>query len=89
VFRDIKNTTVTQLRGVHIRDKIIKDFILLGSSLTVGTYSSRIVSCLHPSERAHLEWGYYAWKPIKKDVLAYYRNADVAARENLNLIRAI
>jgi hypothetical protein len=48
VFRDIKTTTVTQMRDVHIRDKIIKDCILLGSSLTVGMFSSRIVSCLHP-----------------------------------------
>ncbi len=47
MFRDIKNTTVTQMRDVHIRDKIIKDCILLGSPFTVGTYSSRIVSCLH------------------------------------------
>jgi hypothetical protein len=30
VFRDIKNTPVTQMRGVHIRDKTIKDCILLG-----------------------------------------------------------
>jgi hypothetical protein len=36
------------MRDVHIRDKIIKDCILLGSSLTVGMFSSRIVSCLHP-----------------------------------------
>jgi NADH:ubiquinone oxidoreductase subunit 4 (subunit M) len=48
VFRDIKTTTVTQMRDVHIRDKIIKDCIL-GSPLTVGMFSSRIVSCLHPS----------------------------------------
>ncbi len=48
VFRDIKTTTVTQMRDVHIRDKIIKDCILLGSPLTVGMFSSRIVSCLHP-----------------------------------------
>jgi hypothetical protein len=48
VFRDIKTTTVTQMRDVHIRDKTIKDCILLGSPFTVGTYSSRIVSCLHP-----------------------------------------
>ncbi len=54
VFRDIKNTTVTQLRGVHIRDKIIKDCILLGSPLTVGMFSSRIVSCLHHSEHPQL-----------------------------------
>jgi hypothetical protein len=47
VFRDIKTTTVTQIRDVHIRDKIIKDCIVLGSPSTVGTYSSRIVSCLH------------------------------------------
>jgi hypothetical protein len=47
VFRDIKTTTVTQMRDVHIRDKIIKDCILLGSPLTVGMFSSRIVSCLH------------------------------------------
>jgi hypothetical protein len=47
VFRDIKTTTVTQMRDVHIRDKIIKDCILLGSLLTVGMFSSRIVSCLH------------------------------------------
>jgi hypothetical protein len=45
VFRDIKTITVT--RDVHIRDKIIKDCILLGSPLTVGAYFSRIVSCLH------------------------------------------
>ncbi len=44
VFRAIKTTAVTQTRGVHIRDKIIKDCILLGSPLTVGTFSSRIVS---------------------------------------------
>jgi hypothetical protein len=50
VFRDIKTTTVTQMRDVHIRDKIIKDCILLGSPLTVGMFSSRIVSCLHPAE---------------------------------------
>jgi hypothetical protein len=37
------------MRDVHIRDKIIKDCILLGSPFTVGAYSSRIVSCLHPS----------------------------------------
>ena len=48
VFRDIKTTTVTQMRDVHIRDKIIKDCILLGSPLTAGMFSSRIVSCLHP-----------------------------------------
>jgi hypothetical protein len=48
VFRDIKTTAVTQMRGVLIRDKIIKDCFLLGSPFTVGTYSSRIVSCLHP-----------------------------------------
>jgi hypothetical protein len=47
VFRDIKTTAVTQTRDVHIRDKIIKDCILLGSPLKVGTFSSRIVSCLH------------------------------------------
>jgi hypothetical protein len=44
VFRGIKTTTVIQMRDAHIRDKIIKDCILLG---TVGTYSSRIDSCLH------------------------------------------
>ncbi len=48
VFRDIKTTPVTPMRDVHIRDKIIKDCILLGSQLTVGMFSSRIVSCLHP-----------------------------------------
>ena len=48
VIRDIKTTTVPQLRDVHIRDKIIKDCILLGSTLTVGMYFSRTVSCLHP-----------------------------------------
>ncbi len=37
------------MRDVHIRDKIIKDCIILGSPFTVGTYSSRIVSCLHLS----------------------------------------
>ncbi len=47
VFRDIKTTTVTQMRDVHFRDKIIKDCILLGPLLTVGMFSSRIVSCLH------------------------------------------
>ncbi len=47
VFRDIKTKTVTQMRDVYIRDKIIKDCILLGSPWTVGIYSSRIVSCLH------------------------------------------
>jgi hypothetical protein len=52
VFRDIKTTTVPQMRDVHIRDKTIKDCILLGSPFTVGTYSSRIVSCLHP-HRVH------------------------------------
>jgi hypothetical protein len=46
-FRDIKTTTVTQMRGVNIRDKIIKDCILLGLPLTVGMYFSRTVSCLH------------------------------------------
>jgi hypothetical protein len=51
VFRDIKTTTVTQMRDVHIRDKIIKDCILLGSPLTVGMFSSRIVSCLHRKYR--------------------------------------
>jgi hypothetical protein len=51
VFRDIKTTTGTQMRDVHIRDKIIKDCILLGSPLTVGMFSSRIVSCLHPLPR--------------------------------------
>jgi hypothetical protein len=51
VFRDIKTTTVTQMRDVHIRDKIIKDCMLLGSQLTVGMFSSRIVSCLHPENR--------------------------------------
>ena len=50
MFRDIKTTTVTQMRDVHIRDKIIKDCILLGSSLTVGMFSSRIVSCLHQKD---------------------------------------
>jgi hypothetical protein len=35
VFRDIKTTTVTHMRDVHIRDKIIKDWILLGSLFTV------------------------------------------------------
>ncbi len=39
VFRDIKTTTVTQMRDLHIRDKIIKDFILLGTSLKFGMYS--------------------------------------------------
>ncbi len=47
VFRDIKTSLVAQTRGVHIRDKIIKDCILLGSPFTVGMFSSRIVSCLH------------------------------------------
>jgi hypothetical protein len=48
VFRDIKTTTVTQIRDVHIRDKIIKDCILMVSPLTaVGKFSSRIVSRLH------------------------------------------
>ena len=47
VFRDIETTTVTQIRDAHIRDKIIKDCILLGSPLTVGMFSSRTVSCLH------------------------------------------
>ncbi len=47
VIRDIKTTTVPQLRDVHFRDKIIKDCILLGSTLTVGMYFSRTVSCLH------------------------------------------
>ncbi len=36
VIRDIKTTTVSQMRDVHIRDKIIKDCILLGLPLTVG-----------------------------------------------------
>jgi hypothetical protein len=31
VVRDITHTTLTQMRGVHIRDKIIKGSILLGS----------------------------------------------------------
>ncbi len=47
VIRDIKTTTVPQLRDVHIRDKIIKDCFLLGSTLTVGMYFPRTVSCLH------------------------------------------
>jgi hypothetical protein len=47
VFRDMKTTPVTQTRDVHIRDKIIKDCILLGSPLTVGMCYSRIFSCLH------------------------------------------
>jgi hypothetical protein len=52
LFRDIKTPTVTQMRDVHIRDKIIKDCILLGSLFTVGTYFSRIVSCLHRTEHS-------------------------------------
>jgi hypothetical protein len=52
VIRDIKTTTVPQLRDVHIRDKIIKDCILLGSTLTVGMYFPRTVSCLHPKPAA-------------------------------------
>ncbi len=55
VCREIKTTTVTQMRDVHIRDKIIRDCILLGSSLTVGMFSSRIVSCLHHNSTAKLE----------------------------------
>ncbi len=47
VIRDITHTTFTQIRGVYVRDQIIKGSILLGSPLTVGTYLSRIVSCLH------------------------------------------
>ena len=35
VIRDITHTTLTQMRGVHIRDKIIKGCILLGSTLKV------------------------------------------------------
>ncbi len=35
VFRVIKTTTVTQMRDVHIRDKIIKYCILLGSPFTL------------------------------------------------------
>ncbi len=47
VIRDITHTTFTQMRGVYIRDQIIKGSFLLGSPLTVGTYFSRNVSCLH------------------------------------------
>ena len=49
VCRDIKTTTVPQPRDVHIRDKIIKDCIFLGSTLIVGMYFPRTVSCLHPA----------------------------------------
>jgi hypothetical protein len=56
VFRGIKTTPVTQMRGVHIRDKIIKDCILLGSPLTVGMFSSRIVSCLHRYRTSKHTW---------------------------------
>ncbi len=54
VIRDIKTTTVPQLRDVHIRDNIIKDCILLGSTLTVGMYFPRTVSCLHRNNAASI-----------------------------------
>jgi hypothetical protein len=38
--------------SVHIRDKVIKGCIQLGSLLTVGTHFARIVSCLH---QLHIE----------------------------------
>ncbi len=67
MIRDIKTTTVPQLRDVHIRDKIIKDCILLGSTLTVGMYFSRTVSCLHRFRKGMLGLIRTGSQRVKKD----------------------